>query len=69
MYTMSYFEGLNRLFAPNPIRPARRRGVIAARIRRQKTLRQLRHAEELPDYLLEDIGLTRSDLRRGRDLW
>lgn len=26
--------------------------------------RDLRHLEELPDYLLEDVGLTREDLRK-----
>lgn len=26
---------------------------------------QYRHLEELPDYLLEDVGLTRSDIRRA----
>jgi len=37
---------------------------LLARIRRALKLRRdYRHLENLPDYLLDDIGITRADLR------
>lgn len=67
MYTLSFFKGFTDQKRHTPARPARRRTLFEAIAYRNEIRRQLRHTEELSDYLLQDIGLTRSDLRRGRE--
>ncbi|MBF9032823.1 DUF1127 domain-containing protein [Rhodobacterales bacterium HKCCE2091] len=42
------------------------RQLIAAFGRMFASRRQYRHLEELPDYLLDDIGLTRWDIAQAR---
>lgn len=37
--------------------------LVAAFRRQLKIQRDMDHLNELPDYLLEDVGLTRADLR------
>ncbi|MFZ3584447.1 DUF1127 domain-containing protein [Loktanella sp. DJP18] len=69
MYTISFFEGLIGQFPRTTVRPARRSGFIKSLIHLNDTWRQSRHIETLPDYLLEDIGLTRGDLNRRRGEW
>ena len=48
-----------------PVRRFRRwfRHFLGQIARHRKHQRQYRKLQELPDYLLEDVGLTRADLR------
>lgn len=66
MYTMSFFNGFTNQFARATVRSARGWSFIGALIKLDSAARQSRHVEDLPDYLLNDIGLTRADLKRGR---
>jgi len=66
MYTISFFDGLARQLPNTPSRPYCRRGVISLLMRCHEAWRQKQHVEDLPDYLLDDIGLTRGDLKRFR---
>ncbi len=69
MHTMSFFKGFTDQIARATDRPARGRSFMEALIQFGAATRQPRHAEDLPDYLLKDIGLTRADLKRGRRKW
>ncbi|MCR8827931.1 DUF1127 domain-containing protein [Pseudosulfitobacter koreensis] len=66
--TQYFFQALWGMLPLNPRWTPRRAGpirrlftAIATHLRHQRDLRRL---ESLPDYLLEDVGLSRSDIRR-----
>lgn len=69
MYTMPFFKGFTDQFARAKARSVRGRYFIKALIHFGAAARQCRHLEDLPDYLLKDVGLTRADLKRGRRKW
>ncbi|WP_191090227.1 DUF1127 domain-containing protein [Histidinibacterium aquaticum] len=65
-YTLSFFEGLAGLATRRPNRAHKRRGQGHGLVRWFRLWRDYRHLDELPDYLLKDIGLTRADLYEDR---
>lgn len=66
MYTMTFFKSLTDQFARATAPSERGWSFMESLIRFDAAARQFRHLEELPDYLLKDIGLTRADLKRTR---
>ncbi|MCB1331610.1 MAG: DUF1127 domain-containing protein [Maritimibacter sp.] len=63
MFTTLFFNALTI----GTSAPGRTRMGLQARIQRGLRMRRdYQKLEDLPDYLLEDIGLTRSDVRDAR---
>ncbi len=69
MYTMSFFKSFTDQFARAKAPSGPGWSFTDSLIRFYAAARQFRHLEELPDYLLKDIGLTRADLKRARGKW
>lgn len=66
MFTTLFFNAMAR---PPAARTRGGSGAVAASRRYLRIWRACRHLESLPDYLLRDIGLTRSDIRGPSMKW